>query len=116
MRVPGPFMSVTAANLPWGGSGRSNGTFGSLWAGSGAFWPSEYTNQPPEPPPTACQSVIAPDSKSSTTIVLGRASHPMRNETSAATSPAALTRSPAPDGAAYRNRTDDLRITSESSR
>ena len=28
MRVPGPFMSVTAANLPWGGSGTSNGTLG----------------------------------------------------------------------------------------
>ncbi len=47
------------------------GTLGSLGAGSGAFWPSEYTNQPPEPLPTACQSVIAPDSKSSMTIVLG---------------------------------------------
>jgi hypothetical protein len=36
-----------------------------------AIWPCVYTNQPPEPLPTACQSVIAPDSKSSMTIVLG---------------------------------------------
>src|SRR4030095_12773359 len=83
MRVPGPFMSVTAANLPWGGSGTSNGALGSLWAGSGGLWPLEYTNQRPEPPPTACQLVIAPDSKSSMTIVLGRAWHPTRTELSA---------------------------------
>ena len=64
-------MSVTAANLPWGGSGTLNGALGSLWAGSGARWPSAYTNQPPEPLPTACHPVIAPDSKSSMTIVRG---------------------------------------------
>src|SRR5512132_1370687 len=96
MRVPGPFMSVTAANRPCGGSGTAKGTLGSLWAGSGGLWPLEYTNQPPEPLPTACQLVIAPDSKSSMTIVLGCAGRPMStklratNATSAATTTAFL--------------------------
>ena len=71
MRVPGPLLSVTAANRPWGGSGTSKGTLGSLWAGSGGLWPSAYTNQPPAPLPTACQALIPPASKSSMTIVLG---------------------------------------------
>src|SRR5687768_15814417 len=67
MRVPGPLVSVTAANLPWGGSGRSKARLGSLRVGSGDFCPSVYTNHPPEPAPTACQSLRTPDSKSSMT-------------------------------------------------
>src|SRR6266576_3566351 len=71
MRLPGPFMSVTAANLPCGGSGTSKGRFGSLRDGSGGVLPLAYANHPPAPLWSTRQLASEPDSKSSPAFEAG---------------------------------------------
>jgi hypothetical protein len=69
--------------------GNIEGDVGVALGGVGCLVAVGVHEPAPEPPPTACQPVIAPDSKSSTTIVLGRARHPMRTELRANTASAA---------------------------
>jgi hypothetical protein len=91
MRVPGPFVSLTAANLPCGGLGTSNGALESLRAGSGACChrctrtsPRAAANGPPTGQRTGLEVIHDKLPCSPRTAVSGWWPHPVRNRPRAA--------------------------------